>query len=131
MGTFTYFPSTLMHRAAGDFGGLNIASRPLIPVPYATPAEEFTILVSDWWKSDHKNKKSKKSEKYPHIQIGDGFELLLISRTKILLRRTRSIAEPDPRTVDPPRTTEAKIGGGRRIFDLQIYRSSSSDLRLR
>ncbi|KAL6961527.1 hypothetical protein U1Q18_039297 [Sarracenia purpurea var. burkii] len=54
IGTFTYFPSTLMHRAAGGFGGLNIASRPLIPVPYATPAEEFTILVSDWWKSDHK-----------------------------------------------------------------------------
>ncbi|KAL6988011.1 protein-serine,threonine phosphatase [Sarracenia purpurea var. burkii] len=36
------------------------------------------------------NKKSKKSEKYPHIQIGDGSELLLISRTKILHRRTRS-----------------------------------------
>ncbi|KAL6964654.1 hypothetical protein U1Q18_035710 [Sarracenia purpurea var. burkii] len=36
-------------------------------------------------------------------------------------RRTRSIAEPDPRTADPPRTAEAKIGGGRRIFDLQIF----------
>ncbi|KAL6975812.1 Tubulin [Sarracenia purpurea var. burkii] len=45
--------------------------------------------------------------------------------------RSRSIAEPDPCTADPPRTAEAKIGGGRRIFDLQIYRSSSSDLRLR
>lgn len=54
IGTFTYFPSTLMHRAAGGFGGLNLLARPLIPVPYDTPAEEFTLLVSDWWKSDHK-----------------------------------------------------------------------------
>ncbi|KAA8531760.1 hypothetical protein F0562_006523 [Nyssa sinensis] len=54
IGTFTYFPSTLMHRAAGGFGGFNVASRSLIPVPYATPAEEFTLLVGDWFKSDHK-----------------------------------------------------------------------------
>ncbi|XP_059641158.1 L-ascorbate oxidase homolog [Cornus florida] len=54
IGTYTYFPSTLMHRAAGGFGGLNIASRSVISVPYPKPAEEFTLLVSDWFKSDHK-----------------------------------------------------------------------------
>lgn len=54
IGTFTYFPSTLMHRAAGGYGGFNIAARSIIPVPYPTPAAEFTLLVSDWWKSDHK-----------------------------------------------------------------------------
>ncbi|GFS29981.1 SKU5 similar 16 [Actinidia rufa] len=30
IGTFTYFASTLMHRAAGGFGGFNVASRPII-----------------------------------------------------------------------------------------------------
>ncbi|PSS30766.1 L-ascorbate oxidase [Actinidia chinensis var. chinensis] len=54
IGTFTYFASTLMHRAAGGFGGLNVASRPMIPVPYSKPAEEFTLLVNDYWKADHK-----------------------------------------------------------------------------
>ncbi|CAL5369547.1 unnamed protein product [Camellia sinensis] len=54
IGTFSYFPSTLMHRAAGGFGGLNVASRSIIPVPYDKPADEFTVVVNDWWKSDHK-----------------------------------------------------------------------------
>ena len=54
IGTFTYFASTLMHRAAGGFGGLNVASRPMIPVPYSKPAEEFTLVVNDYWKADHK-----------------------------------------------------------------------------
>ncbi|KAG8384446.1 hypothetical protein BUALT_Bualt04G0118700 [Buddleja alternifolia] len=54
IGTFTYFPSTLLHRAAGGFGGFNILARSVIPVPYPKPYEEFTVLVSDWWKNDHK-----------------------------------------------------------------------------
>ncbi|CAA2993978.1 L-ascorbate oxidase homolog [Olea europaea subsp. europaea] len=54
IGTFTYFPSTLMHRAAGGFGGFNVLARSVIPVPYQKPYEEFTVLVSDWWKKDHK-----------------------------------------------------------------------------
>ncbi|XP_009765874.1 L-ascorbate oxidase homolog [Nicotiana tabacum] len=54
IGTFTYFPSTLMHRAAGGFGGLNILARSVIPVPYPKPFDQFTLLVSDWWKTDNK-----------------------------------------------------------------------------
>ncbi|KAK4477491.1 hypothetical protein RD792_016717 [Penstemon davidsonii] len=54
IGTYTYFPSTLMHRAAGGFGGINILARSVIAVPYPKPLEEFTVLVSDWWKKDHK-----------------------------------------------------------------------------
>ncbi|CAK9166432.1 unnamed protein product [Ilex paraguariensis] len=54
IGTFTYFPSTLMHRTAGGFGGFNVVERPLIPVPYDNPAAGFTVLVGDWWKSDSK-----------------------------------------------------------------------------
>lgn len=54
IGTFSYFPSTGMHRAVGGFGGFNIQARPVIFVPYLKPAAEFTLLISDWWKSDHK-----------------------------------------------------------------------------
>ncbi|XXG63518.1 hypothetical protein AAC387_Pa05g1689 [Persea americana] len=54
IGTFTYFPSTLMHRAAGGYGGLNIYERPRIPIPFPDPAGDFTLLVGDWYKSNHK-----------------------------------------------------------------------------
>ncbi|GJX26068.1 L-ascorbate oxidase [Tanacetum coccineum] len=54
IGTFSYFPSIGMHRTAGGYGGFNIGARPVIFVPYLKPVAEFTVLVSDWWKSDHK-----------------------------------------------------------------------------
>ncbi|KAF8406357.1 hypothetical protein HHK36_008444 [Tetracentron sinense] len=54
IGTFMYFPSTLMHRAAGGFGGLNIYTRPRIPIPFPDPAGDFTLLIGDWYKTNHK-----------------------------------------------------------------------------
>lgn len=54
IGTYTYFPSTQIHKAAGGFGGLNIYARPRIPVPYPAPAGDFTLLVGDWYKTNHK-----------------------------------------------------------------------------
>nr|XP_043618254.1 L-ascorbate oxidase homolog [Erigeron canadensis] len=54
IGTFSYFPSIGMQRAVGGFGALNIQARPVIFIPYLKPVAEFTVLVSDWWKSDHK-----------------------------------------------------------------------------
>uniref|UniRef100_A0A0E0LGF6 L-ascorbate oxidase n=1 Tax=Oryza punctata TaxID=4537 RepID=A0A0E0LGF6_ORYPU len=54
IGTFVYFPSVSMHRAAGGFGALNVYQRPAIPVPYPPPAGDFTLLVGDWYKAGHK-----------------------------------------------------------------------------
>ncbi|XP_052197397.1 L-ascorbate oxidase homolog [Diospyros lotus] len=54
IGTYSYFPSTLMHRAAGGFGGLNVYARSVIPVPYPKPAEDFTLLIGDWYTANHK-----------------------------------------------------------------------------
>lgn len=54
IGTFFYFPSTKLHRAAGGFGGFNIVQRSVIPIPYPQPDGEFTLLVGDWYKTDHK-----------------------------------------------------------------------------
>ncbi|XP_009400332.2 L-ascorbate oxidase homolog [Musa acuminata AAA Group] len=53
IGSFFYFPSLAFHKAAGGFGGIRILSRPRIPVPFATPADDFTLLIGDWYKAGH------------------------------------------------------------------------------
>lgn len=53
IGSFFYFPSLEFHKAAGGFGGLKVVSRPRIPVPFPTPAGDYTILIGDWYKSNH------------------------------------------------------------------------------
>ncbi|KAL1533137.1 L-ascorbate oxidase [Salvia divinorum] len=53
IGSFFYFPSLAMHKAAGGFGGIRIMSRPLIPVPFDPPADDFTLLIGDWYKNNH------------------------------------------------------------------------------
>ncbi|KAI3948866.1 hypothetical protein MKX01_022280 [Papaver californicum] len=58
IGSFFYFPSTDFHKAAGGFGGITIASRPRIPVPYPPPAGDFFILAGDWYKSNHTDLKA-------------------------------------------------------------------------
>lgn len=54
IGSFYYFPSLSFHKAAGGFGAINILSRPLIPVPFPQPAGDYSILIGDWYKIDHK-----------------------------------------------------------------------------
>ncbi|MCL7023832.1 hypothetical protein MKW94_020226 [Papaver nudicaule] len=58
IGSFFYFPSTAFHKAAGGYGGITIASRPRIPVPYPPPAGDFFILAGDWYKSNHTDLKA-------------------------------------------------------------------------
>ncbi|XP_010548381.1 PREDICTED: L-ascorbate oxidase homolog [Tarenaya hassleriana] len=59
IGTYTYFPSTAMHRAVGGFGALNINQRSVISIPYLQPDGDFTLLVSDWYKIGHKEMQRK------------------------------------------------------------------------
>ncbi|KAG5069861.1 hypothetical protein JHK85_002238 [Glycine max] len=54
IGTYTYFPSTQLHKAAGGFGALNVYHRSVIPIPYPNPDGDFTLLVGDWYKTNHK-----------------------------------------------------------------------------
>ncbi|KFK44156.1 hypothetical protein AALP_AA1G222300 [Arabis alpina] len=54
IGSFYYFPSLGFHKAAGGFGAIRILSRPLIPVPFPPPADDFTVLIGDWYKTNHK-----------------------------------------------------------------------------
>ncbi|KAJ8427007.1 hypothetical protein Cgig2_004209 [Carnegiea gigantea] len=53
IGSFYYFPSLGFHKAAGGFGGIRILSRPGIPVPFPDQAEDYTVLIGDWYKSNH------------------------------------------------------------------------------
>ncbi|XP_074305199.1 L-ascorbate oxidase homolog [Silene latifolia] len=54
IGTYSYYPSTSLHRTGGGFGGFNIHRRPVIPSPYPEPAQQFTLTVGDWYKTDFK-----------------------------------------------------------------------------
>ncbi|OAY35375.1 L-ascorbate oxidase homolog [Manihot esculenta] len=54
VGTFNYFPSIGMQRVAGGYGGFNVQSRSVIPIPYPIPDEEFTLLIGEWYKTDYK-----------------------------------------------------------------------------
>jgi L-ascorbate oxidase len=54
IGSFYYYPSLGMHKAVGGFGGLRINSRLLIPVPFEPPADDYTVLIGDWYGKDHK-----------------------------------------------------------------------------
>ncbi|GJY68203.1 L-ascorbate oxidase [Tanacetum coccineum] len=58
IGSFFYFPSLGMHRAAGGYGAITISSRPRIPVPFPPPAGDFTILAGDWFKQNHTDLKA-------------------------------------------------------------------------
>ncbi|KAL8126393.1 hypothetical protein AgCh_013621 [Apium graveolens] len=53
IGSFYYFPSLDFHKAAGGFGGFRILSRPRIPVPFPDPAGDYTVLIGDWYKTNH------------------------------------------------------------------------------
>ncbi|CAH2069767.1 unnamed protein product [Thlaspi arvense] len=53
IGSYFYYPSLGLQRAAGGFGGLRVNSRPLIPVPYADPEDDYTVLIGDWYTKTH------------------------------------------------------------------------------
>ncbi|GMI91375.1 SKU5 similar 5 [Hibiscus trionum] len=58
IGSFYYFPSLDFHKAAGGFGGIRILSRPRIPVPFPDPDGDYTVLIGDWYKSNHTDLKA-------------------------------------------------------------------------
>ncbi|XP_031262401.1 L-ascorbate oxidase homolog [Pistacia vera] len=53
IGSYFYFPSLGLHKAAGAYGSIRIWSRPKIPVPFPPPANDFIVLAGDWYKTNH------------------------------------------------------------------------------
>ncbi|KAK7257549.1 hypothetical protein RIF29_31596 [Crotalaria pallida] len=53
IGSYFYFPSLALHKAAGGYGGFQIASRSVIPVPFPPPDGDFTVLAGDWYNRSH------------------------------------------------------------------------------
>ncbi|KAL0436785.1 UNVERIFIED_CONTAM: L-ascorbate oxidase [Sesamum radiatum] len=58
IGTYFYFPTTALHRASGGIGMLKVHSRNLIPIPYDKPADEYPVLLGDWYNKGHKSLKT-------------------------------------------------------------------------
>ncbi|CAN8240090.1 unnamed protein product [Cochlearia groenlandica] len=55
IGSYFYFPSLLLQKAAGGYGSIRVYSPELIPVPFPKPDDEFDILIGDWFYADHTN----------------------------------------------------------------------------
>ncbi|XAR54976.1 L-ascorbate oxidase [Bertholletia excelsa] len=53
IGSFFYFPSLSLQRAAGGYGGFIINNRPIIPIPFPTPDGDLTIFIGDWYTRNH------------------------------------------------------------------------------
>ncbi|XP_057508706.1 L-ascorbate oxidase homolog [Actinidia eriantha] len=57
IGSYYYFPTTGLHKASGAIGALQVHSRLLIPVPFDEPADEFAVLMGDWYTKGHRTLK--------------------------------------------------------------------------
>ncbi|KAJ8446630.1 hypothetical protein Cgig2_002792 [Carnegiea gigantea] len=56
IGSFSFYPSTLMHIAAGGYGALNVHNRSKVSVPYPKPDKEFTLFIAEWFNIGYKRK---------------------------------------------------------------------------
>jgi FtsP/CotA-like multicopper oxidase with cupredoxin domain len=54
VGSFFYFPSTPLHRAAGGYGAITINNRDVIPIPFGFPDGDITLFIGDWFNRGHK-----------------------------------------------------------------------------
>ncbi|KAL7218086.1 hypothetical protein ACSBR2_011374 [Camellia fascicularis] len=53
IGSFFYFPLLNFQRASGGYGRFIINNRDIIPIPFATPDGDITILIGDWYTRNH------------------------------------------------------------------------------
>ncbi|PWZ54513.1 Monocopper oxidase-like protein SKU5 [Zea mays] len=71
IGSFFYFPSTGLQRAAGGFGGIVVNNRDVIAVPFARPDGDITIFIGDWYNKNHTDLR-KMLDKGKDLGIPDG-----------------------------------------------------------
>ncbi|MCD7447268.1 hypothetical protein HAX54_026387 [Datura stramonium] len=51
--------------SVGGYGPITIHSRPLIPVPFDAPEDDFSVLISDWYTKSHKTLKVSRQRTFP------------------------------------------------------------------
>ncbi|CAN6287774.1 unnamed protein product [Urochloa humidicola] len=71
IGSFFYFPSTGLQRAAGGFGGVVVNNRDVIAVPFGRPDGDITILIGDWYNKNHTDLR-KMLDKGKDLGVPDG-----------------------------------------------------------
>ncbi|ESQ27558.1 hypothetical protein EUTSA_v10018365mg [Eutrema salsugineum] len=54
IGSYFYFPTLLLQKAAGGYGSIRVYSPELVQVPFPHPDGEFDILIGDWFYTDHR-----------------------------------------------------------------------------
>uniref|UniRef100_A0A2N9FRK7 Plastocyanin-like domain-containing protein n=1 Tax=Fagus sylvatica TaxID=28930 RepID=A0A2N9FRK7_FAGSY len=54
IGSFFYFPSLHLHKAAGGYGAIRVNNRVVIPLPFHVPHQDLDILIGDWYNTDHR-----------------------------------------------------------------------------
>ncbi|GLJ55779.1 hypothetical protein SUGI_1197750 [Cryptomeria japonica] len=54
IGSYYYSPSTRFQKAAGGFGAIKVYNRIVINVPFPRPADDFIVLIGDWYTKSHK-----------------------------------------------------------------------------
>jgi hypothetical protein len=53
IGSFFYFPSLGLQRAAGGFGPITVNNRATVPVPFDQPHGDITLFIGDWYTKSH------------------------------------------------------------------------------
>uniref|UniRef100_A0A0D9X4J1 Monocopper oxidase-like protein SKU5 n=1 Tax=Leersia perrieri TaxID=77586 RepID=A0A0D9X4J1_9ORYZ len=53
IGSFFYFPSLGLQRAAGGYGPITVNNRAVVPVPFAQPDGDIDVFIGDWYTKSH------------------------------------------------------------------------------
>lgn len=53
IGSYYYYPSLKFQKAAGGFGSIRVNPRRIISSPFVPPADDYAVLIGDWYKTDH------------------------------------------------------------------------------
>ncbi|CAO2210118.1 unnamed protein product [Urochloa humidicola] len=53
IGSFFYFPSLGLQRAAGGYGPITVNNRATVPVPFGQPDGDITLFIGDWYTNSH------------------------------------------------------------------------------
>ncbi|KAG0480818.1 hypothetical protein HPP92_011676 [Vanilla planifolia] len=63
IGSFFYFPSLGLQRAAGGYGGIIVDNRSVVPLPFPLPdGGDITLFIGDWFNKDYKDLKQELDE---------------------------------------------------------------------